>query len=366
MYKKVFRSIFLLFSFFFFPLSVKADHQGLTINHQKENIKPYEYFYHAAFSDKREYDDFGMYKIPGLYSAKTLRLGTNDIVDGRTMTPQGITVTEKYLLISAYSHDHQDHSVIYLLDRQTHHFIKTVVLPGRPHLGGIAYDPKHQRVWVTTGGPLAGLASIDLKELESYQLKNGSVISYHQQILLKELSHASALTYNSGVLVVGYFTLGEYGRMATYRLNSQGDLMIAADEKISSFDQGKREYPGMIPVLSSQFARSLGSWKTLDMIQGIAFYKDYLIMSQSWGPDRSGKIYFFDLNKVDDFFSIKDAAFAIDTPPYIEQISVANDQIFAVFEGGAWPYRTRNPVLVDHVIQLDITDLLSKKEQDQK
>ena len=152
--------------------------------------------------------------------------------------------------------------------------------------------------------------------------------------------------------------------MATYRLNDQGELRISSQEKISNFDQGEQKKAGLTSVPSSQFARSLGSWKTLDMIQGIAFYKDYLIMSQSWGPERSGKLYFFDLDKVNNFFSVKDAAFEIDTPPYIEQVSVDGDQLFAVFEGGAWPYRTRNRVLVEHVIQLNIEELLTKKDHE--
>lgn len=357
MYKKSCGIIVLLCLFSLFSVKAEAAHQGLTIEQQKEWLERYPRFYQAAFSDKKENTDFGMYKIPGLYEAKSLNLVTNGIANSRTMTPQGIAVTENYLLISAYSHDH---SVIYLLDRQTHRFIKTVVLPGRPHLGGITYDPKHKRVWVTTGGPLAGLASIDLKELEDYQLKKDSVISYHQQLALKEVSHASALTYTSGVLVVGYFTLNEYGRMATYRLNDQGELTIASHEKLSSFDQGERVHSGVTPVPASQFARSLGSWKTLDMIQGLTFYQDYLLMSQSWGPDRPGKIYFFNLDKVDKFFSFKDAEFSIDTPPYVEQITAVDDQLYTLFEGGAWPYRTRNPVLVDHVIQLTIKELLSK------
>lgn len=364
MYKKWYGSLFFFLLFFLFPFTAEASHYGLTVKQQQEVLKPYSHFYQEAFSNQDENKDFGMYKIPGLYRAKTLSLETNAIADSSTMTPQGITLTEKYLLISAYSHDHENHSVIYMLDRETHRFIKTVVLPGRPHLGGIAYDPKHQRVWITTGGLFAGLSSIDLKELEDYQLKADRVVSYHQQISLKEVSHASALTYTSGVLVVGYFTLNEYGRMATYRLNDQGELRISSQEKISSFDQGEQKKAGLTSVPSSQFARSLGSWKTLDMIQGIAFYKDYLIMSQSWGPERSGKLYFFDLDKVNNFFSVKDAAFEIDTPPYIEQVSVGGDQLFAVFEGGAWPYRTRNPVLVDHVIQLNIGELLTKKDHE--
>lgn len=364
MYKKNY-GIILLFLLFLFPVKAQAAHHGLTADQQMGLLEQYHRFYEAVSSNEGVDDDFGMYKIPGLYQAETLSLATNEITDSRTMTPQGVTLTEKYLLISAYSHDHQNHSVIYMLDRETHRFIKTVVLPGHPHLGGIAYDPKHQRVWVTTGGPFAGLSSIDLKELEAYQLKKNHVISYHQQISLKEVSHASALSYTSGVLVVGYFTLGEYGRMATYRLNNQGELTIASQEKVSSFDQGKKDQSGVTPVPPSQFARSLGSWKTLDMIQGLTFYKDYLLMSQSWGPDRPGKIYFFNLDKVDNFFSLKDAEFSVDTPPYIEQITTDGNQLYALFEGGAWPYRTRNPVLVDHVIQLDIKDLLAKKSHDQ-
>ncbi|WP_315306516.1 hypothetical protein [Enterococcus devriesei] len=99
------------------------------------------------------------------------------------------------------------------------------------------------------------------------------------------------------------------------------------------------------------------------MVQGIAFYKDYLLMSQSWGPERSGKIYFFNLDKVDRYFSIKDAEFKVDTPPYIEQITVSDNQLFTLFEGAAFPYRRRNPVLVDHAIQLRMDDLLEKTDE---
>lgn len=359
--KYVFCFVFILF--FIFPLKAEASHQGLTIEQQKKALERYTHFYRAAFSDKDDFKDYGMYKIPGLYEAKTLSLDNDTLTDSQTMTPQGITLTEKYILISAYSHDHRNHSVIYMIDRQSHRFLKTVVLPGHPHLGGIAYDPEHQRVWVTMGGPFAGLASIDLKEMEAYQMKDHQLINYHQQIALKEVSRASALTYTSGVLVVGHFALNEYGRMATYRLNRQGELTADSREKVSSFDQGKQDRSQLPSGFSPQFARSLGSWKTLEMIQGMAFYKDYLLMSQSWGPDRPGKIYFFDLDKVDSFFSVKDAEFAIDTPPYIEQISVEGNQLFTVFEGGAWPYRTRNPVLVDHVLQLNIEELITENNK---
>lgn len=344
-------------------MSVAASDYGLTDAQQKKIVAPYGRFYHAAFADKAEVEDFGMYKIPGLNETETLSLATGKIVKSQTMTPQGIALTDKYVLISAYSHDHQNHSVIYMLDRQTHRYLKTVVLPEHPHLGGIAYDPKHQRVWVTTDGLYAGLASIDLKVMEDYQLEDQRVVAYHQQISLNNIARASALTYTSGVLVVGYFTLNEYGRMSTYRLNVQGELTTTSQEKVSNFDAGQQNKETQLPVAPPQFARSIGAWKTLAMVQGIAFYKDYLLMSQSWGPERSGKVYFFNLDKVDRYFSIKDAEFKVDTPPYIEQITVSEDQLFTLFEGAALPYRRRNPVLVDHAIQLRMDDLLEKTDE---
>lgn len=364
LYRKwVVGSLVVLGLLFSSPGSVAASEYGLTDAQQKKIVEPYDRFYHAAFADKAAVEDFGMYKIPGLYEAATLSLATGKIAESQTMTPQGIALTDKYVLISAYSHDHQNHSVIYMLDRQTHRYLKTVVLPGHPHLGGIAYDPKHQRVWVTTDGLYAGLASIDLKVMEDYQLEDQRVVAYHQQISLNNIARASALTYTSGVLVVGYFTLDEYGRMSTYRLNDQGELTTTSQEKVSSFDAGQPNKATQLPVAPPQFARSIGAWKTLAMVQGIAFYKDYLLMSQSWGPERSGKIYFFNLDKVDRYFSIKDAEFKVDTPPYIEQITVSDNQLFTLFEGAAFPYRRRNPVLVDHAIQLRMDDLLEKTDE---
>ena len=57
---------------------------------------------------------------------------------------------EGYLLISAYCHTHRHNSVIYVLDLETHKYIKEIVLQGRSHVGAIAYDPVHRNVWVAS------------------------------------------------------------------------------------------------------------------------------------------------------------------------------------------------------------------------
>ena len=65
------------------------------------------------------------------------------------MTPQGITIAGKYILLTAYDGEHEHASVVYVLDKKTGKYLKTIQVAGRPHLGGIAYDPVAKNIWVT-------------------------------------------------------------------------------------------------------------------------------------------------------------------------------------------------------------------------
>lgn len=84
------------------------------------------------------------FPVPGLKKVHTINW-RNEKDHCTAMTPQGLTLTEDYLLISAYCHDHQHNSVIYVLDRITGVRLKTVILPDLPHAGGLAYDPLHRK-----------------------------------------------------------------------------------------------------------------------------------------------------------------------------------------------------------------------------
>ena len=61
------------------------------------------------------------YVIPGLEATRTLKIRTTGTPDMCTsMTPQGLAVTEDYLLISAHCRTKEHNSVIYVLDKETH------------------------------------------------------------------------------------------------------------------------------------------------------------------------------------------------------------------------------------------------------
>lgn len=278
------------------------------------------------------------FPVPGLKKASSLTL-RNERETCTSMTPQGLTLTEDYLLISAYCHDHQHRSVIYVLDRTTGVRRKTVILPDLPHAGGLAYDPVHQKIWISnTAGKHAAVAAIALSDIEKYD-KDPITIAYQQKIVLKELPRASALTYDQGYLYVALFTLNDLGKFCCYPIDEKGNLeMIVEDSLVKSpFDTLK------IPP----------------KIQGVTIYRNFLLLSQSWGK-QPGKVFVFDIQKTADFSDLAEAVKIIETPPYLEQIYVEGEQLFALFESGAAAYRKKAPYVMKDVLQLDLSKLLNE------
>lgn len=281
------------------------------------------------------------YPIPGLN--KTSSLTKNKAEACLIMTPQGMTLTEHYLLISAYCYDHQHHSVIYVLDRNSGNKIKTVILPDLSHVGGLAYDPLQQTIWLSnTVGSFAAVAAIHLKQIDEY-IEGSAPIFYQQKIALKELPHTSALTYNRKYLVAALFSLKEFGKIVCYPIDHTEKLINEENHLNTSKST----------ILSSPF----GTLAIPKKIQGATFYKNFLLLSQSWGR-QSGKIFVFDIHRTTDFSDLTQAQKIITTPPYLEQIYVDGEYLFALFESGASAYRKKTSFVINDVLQLDLLQLL--------
>ena len=112
---------------------------------QKEELMAF------AFEDHKKEREYGTYIIPGLkYTRTFLNAQGSEQAVCTSMTPQGLAVTDEYVLISAYCHTAKHNSVIYVINKETHRFIKEVVLPGLPHVGGLAYDLDHDMLWYSS------------------------------------------------------------------------------------------------------------------------------------------------------------------------------------------------------------------------
>ena len=326
--------------------SISPGHHSLDA-YKKRLKKDYPQLYTATYNVPKTTKVGSDVVIPGQVITRAYNQEKNRLVNSSTMTPQGLTIAKNYLLITAYDSLHQSNSVIYVLNKDTGKYIKTVYLPGHPHLGGIAYDPVGEKIWVTiTSDDEAALASFSLQQLQNYSYqKNKKLLSYDDVIALPTIQKASCVTYYDDQLFVGFFNEYGNGQLAAYPIARQNPFKnsITSDQ---------------IKAVTGKVAWSSGSGSaTMDrQIQGIAFYDNYIILSQSYGSKNS-KLYFFPLSAINNLDE-ENAEKVIEMPPYLEQIDVTGDQLLMIFESGAKAYAKNNIMVMDRIISANINSLI--------
>ncbi|MGM9947117.1 hypothetical protein [Floccifex sp.] len=187
----------------------------LTIEQLSKNLSSYEDLQTLNLNDLEQTS----YIIPGLLATKTLASDSSHAFSMCTsMTPQGICLTEKYVFISAYCHTHSHNSVLYMIDKNTHQFIKEIILSGKPHAGNIAYDDIHNTIWIActgqnviTGEKSAYLNCVSLEAIEQYDF-NATMepITYDKKYNIEGFSSASFISYYRNNLFVGHYYEGEW------------------------------------------------------------------------------------------------------------------------------------------------------------
>lgn len=323
-----------------------------TLDEQKDVLKSYTEFYKLSYLDKKNTKNEGTYIIPGLLNTETLELNESGFSsESFTMDPQGVTIAKNYLLISAYSHDKKHNSVIYVLDKNNHNYIKTVVLQGKPHVGGITFDGKSNNIWVCSesinGG--AQIISISLEELEQYTFNQDyKPIKYQQIVNLEDIKKASYLTYYDNSLFVGYFSKKNEAILEKYKLTENGKFIEEIKQRTTLTSKDVNATPDDID-------------KVTHGIQGIAIYQDYLLLSQSYGPENSKILIYNNINK-EKIFVDKDSIKEIEAPPYLEQISIDNEQIYIIFESATERFRKNESITkVDRVLKLNLREIKEMK-----
>lgn len=283
--------------------------------------------------------------IPGLVATKSYDFKKKKYDTATEMTPQGITVAGKYLLLTAYDGEHTHASVIYVLNKKTGKYIKSIQVAGRPHLGGIAYDPVGKNVWITGSiGKSSALMSFPLKEVASYDTKRHAPISYNNRISIPTLEKASTVTYYDNQLFVGFFNMYGRGRVASYTISRSGK------NKNSITNNEIKSVTGTVDWSDPSGVTSMNK-----QIQGITIYDDKIFLSQSYGSSDS-KLYIFPSTALD-ALDEKNAELVIDMPPYLEQITAYKGQLLCIFESGSKQYAKPNMVIMDRILSININAL---------
>lgn len=208
------------------------------LNELKDVLAQFEDFYTVAERNNLENTmDYGTYVIPGLKATKTINLDTHKIDMCTSMTPQSIAVTPEYLLVSGYCHTKEHSSVLFVIDKDSHKYVKTVVLPGHSHVGGLAFDSENEVIWVS--GRKRGVSyanSYTLEAIEEYSVdESQNPLAFRQMVPLIQLKQNSFMTYKEGHLYAGYFSQSGEGVLYKYALDDEGRL--ESSKPVESVDE---------------------------------------------------------------------------------------------------------------------------------
>lgn len=348
-------------AYFYYVLYYRATHEPEAESSRTTSTALYELKNHrtlmslmpevkaAAFNGRAAEIDYGTYVIPGLTATETLVFGEKGNSSICTaMTPQGLAVTENYILVSAYCFSKTHNSVIYVIDKKSHEFVKEIVLRNKSHVGGLAYDPIHHNIWIA--GMSRGIPQVNaitLKQLEDYSFQEENLpITYSQSYDLYAIARSSFLTYHDKSLYVGYFTENTASILEEYTITDDGTLVT--QDVSNLLDKSDSITPIALPsdmrVITEQ-------------AQGVAFYKDKILFSHSYGIFPSSlQVFNNSLQKLLE----EDAAIQnIRFPEKLEQIYVDGDDLYVLFESAAYGYRASSLFRIDRILKLNLNTLLS-------
>ena len=299
-----------------------------------------------AFGGRMAETQYGTYIVPGMDYTRSITLEEPGIPAVCTsMTPQGLAVTEEYVLISAYCHAHKHNSVIYVIDKESHSLIKEIVLPGMPHVGGIAYDPEHQILWYSSNEQgIAQAISIQMDALRGYDYDQGHLPVVTSQVCsLYGIVRDSFMTFYEGSLYVGCFDRKNNSVIARYPVDEEGNLITELRMDLTR----KMAVPEDYSTISRR-------------AQGMAFYHDKLLLSHSWGILPSSLVIYTQSN--DRLYVNEYSAKQYRLPERLEQICVDGEDLYVLFESAAYPYRMTSTMIVDRVLKLSLPKMLAFEE----
>lgn len=314
-----------------------------TMEQHLKTMKRNKTVYKYACEGREKEKDYGTYVVPGLKATRTLRAKeSGQAAICTSMTPQGLAITEDYVLISAYCKTKAHNSVIYMLDKETGRFLKEIVLNTRAHVGGLAYDTMNQNLWVTgQGSTWAQANAITLAHLETYDFDEAcEPLKFDMSYNLYRMKRASFMTYHDGALFVGFFTQDDASIIEKYLINADGTLYEKADMNL-------KRTVGVTDPVACAVSMQVISGK----VQGMAFYNNKILLTRSYGIMPS-EVQVFNYSRYG-ILSTSEAYKTIRFPERLEQIYQNGNDIYALFESAAYSYQMSSVNRIDRVIKLN-------------
>ena len=253
--------------------------------------------------------------IPGLSYTRFDSGGCSDMV------PQAVCYVKGYVLISAYcAEDGEHNSVLYVLRSADYQYVCTLQLDITAHVGGMAYDPDSEYLWVCDSSQKR-LVAYYMSYLWLY-IHDACSVSSQMRLISTYAEHAvdidpSFCTYADGMIWVGNFEANNESIVHGY-------------------------------LVTKDYLRR-GAWMTGPKNgQGMAIYRSqgitYCTFATSYGRRNDSKIYSYTIDDYTIKVGSKEMGLhlvkTITMPSMMEGIAVAGGITYAVFESAANKYRS--------------------------
>lgn len=277
------------------------------------------------------YDFLINVQIPGMPSTREDDVREKKIADAG-QCPQGICITEDYLLISSYSSTDESPGGIHIFDRQTGSYLAALGMKEDSHLGGLAYDG--EAVWVchSKSKTLERIPYMFIWQIAS--IKPRAMVDC--SALFREyhvLNEPSCIAYDDGKLWVATHTKLFNSKMISYQVTEGG-------------------------------LRPADTYRIPDKVQGIVFDEEGRVyISSSYGRKKSSylKVYASvdDLNKKPGKPMIK-----VEMPPCSEEIAFAEEKIYVLFESAGEKYlegtdgKGKSTAPIDQILTIEKNSVL--------
>lgn len=245
--------------------------------------------------------------IPGMPSTREKDYLDN-VISSEAQCMQGLCFTPEFILMTSYAEESDNLGSLMVFDRESGEYLVTLGMKEESHLGGIAYDGEN--VWICHSNS---------RTLER--------ISY--DYILKVAEDAPGYCIDASALFDEYRLKNTPSCITCY-----GDrIWVATHTKLFDSEMLSYSYDREEDQLVA-----MSSYNIPSKVQGVAFdRKGSVYLSTSYGRNNSSylKVYssLLALTK-----KPNEPAMKVEMPPCSEQLAIADDNIYVVFESASRKY----------------------------
>lgn len=309
---------------------VKIDNYANVLNYKYESIesnkvgKIVSHLKNLNFSFLEEID------VAGMPKTRKREFESKDYLS-EEQYPQGICITDEFVLITSYSGEKTALGECMVFDRLSGEYLVSLGMDKNSHLGGIAFDGKN--IWVCNSSKMAiERISYDFIRYAARNNKGGFVNITNLVEVYAVKNVPSGITFHNGSLYVVTHTKWTNSKMVSY-----------------VYDETKDK-------LESEFVYKLPS-----KVQGIAFDEDGgVYLSTSYGRKSSSYI-----KKYRSIYTmtrdVEDCLERIEMPPCSEGVSLYQDKLYVIFESAGKKYlegtdgNGKSIAPLDKILIIDLT-----------